>query len=129
MGEKIDVKTLVKKRKKELKQQIDTLKIFGIKPKLAVILASDDEASRVYVGNKRKMCEEVGIEQEEYILDKNTTTEDIVKLIEKLNNGLEKYHMTSKYIKKNKKIRNSLFTELNKKFLTLSDMCLMSITR
>ena len=30
------------------------------------------------------MCEEVGIEQEEYILDKNTTTEDIVKLIEKL---------------------------------------------
>ena len=37
MGEKIDVKTLVKKRKKELKQQIDTLKIFGIKPKLAVM--------------------------------------------------------------------------------------------
>ena len=48
MGEKIDVKSLVKKRKKELKQQIDTLKIFGIKPKLAVILASDDEASKVY---------------------------------------------------------------------------------
>ena len=85
MGEKIDVKSLVKKRKKELKQQIDTLKIFGIKPKLAVILASDDEASKVYVANKRKMCEEVGIEQEEYILDKNTTTEDVVKLVEKLN--------------------------------------------
>ena len=63
MGEKIDVKTLVKKRKKELKQQVDTLKIFGIKPKLAVILASEDEASKVYVANKRKMCEEVGIEQ------------------------------------------------------------------
>ena len=55
MGEKIDVKSLVAKRKKELKQEVNTLKIFGIQPKLAVILASDDEASKVYVKNKRKM--------------------------------------------------------------------------
>ena len=54
MGEKIDVKSLVAKRKKELKQEVNTLKIFGIQPKLAVILASDDEASKVYVKNKRK---------------------------------------------------------------------------
>lgn len=86
MGEKIDVKSLVAKRKKELKQEVNTLKIFGIQPKLAVILASDDEASKVYVRNKRKMCEEMGIEQVEYVFDKKITTEELVETVEKLNN-------------------------------------------
>lgn len=85
MGEKINVKDIVKRKKDELKQKVDSLKNEGIQPKLAVILASDDEASKIYVGKKRKMCEELGIEQEEYILDKNVNTEDVVNIVKKLN--------------------------------------------
>lgn len=85
MGEKINVKDIVKRKKEELKQKVDSLKKKGIQPKLAVILASEDEASKIYVGKKRKMCEELGIEQEEYILDKNVNTEDVVNIVKKLN--------------------------------------------
>ena len=85
MGEKINVKEIVKKKKEELKNEVDKLKAKGVAPKLAVILASDDPASQIYVGKKRKMCEEMGILQEEYILDTTTTTQEIVAIIEKLN--------------------------------------------
>lgn len=85
MGEKINVKDIVKRKKEELKVKVDSLKEKGIQPKLAVILASEDEASKIYVSKKRKMCEELGIEQEEYILDESVSTEDVVEIIEKLN--------------------------------------------
>ena len=61
MGEKINVKEIVKRKKEELKQEVDRVKEKGVLPKLAVILASDDPASEIYVGKKRKMCEEMGI--------------------------------------------------------------------
>lgn len=86
MGEKINVKDIVKRKKDELKLKVDFLKENGIQPKLAVVLASEDEASKIYVGRKRKMCEELGIEQEEYILDESVTTEEVVNIINKLNN-------------------------------------------
>ena len=85
MGEKINVKEIVKRKKEELKQEVDRVKEKGVSPKLAVILASDDPASEIYVGKKRKMCEEMGILQEEYILDENTTTQDVVNIVKKLN--------------------------------------------
>ena len=85
MGEKINVKEIVKRKKEELKAEVDRIKNLGVTPKLAVILASEDPASQIYVGKKRKMCEEMGILQEEYILDKNTSTEDIVDIVKKLN--------------------------------------------
>lgn len=85
MGEKINVKEIVKRKKEELKVEVDALKLKGINPKLAVILASEDEASKIYVGKKRKMCEEMGILQEEFILDNTVQTEDVVDIIEKLN--------------------------------------------
>lgn len=85
MGEKINVKEIVKRKKEELKQEVDRVKEKGVLPKLAVILASDDPASEIYVGKKRKMCEEMGILQEEYILDENTTTQDVVNIVKKLN--------------------------------------------
>ena len=86
MGEIIDVKSLVISRKEKLKRSISALKEEGIQPKLAVILASDDEASKIYVKNKRKMCEQVGIEQEEIIFDNSVETNEIVKKINELNN-------------------------------------------
>ncbi len=86
MGEKINVKEIVARKKEELKKKVEELKKEGINPKLAVILASEDEASKIYVGKKRKMCEELGIEQVEYILDSSKTTEDVVDIVEMLNN-------------------------------------------
>ncbi len=85
MGEKINVKDIVKRKKEDLKNEVEKLKEEGISPKIAVILASEDEASKIYVGKKRKMCEEMGIEQEEYILDSSKTTQDVVDIVEKLN--------------------------------------------
>lgn len=85
MGEKINVKDIVKRKKEDLKKEVEVLKERGISPKLAVILASEDEASKIYVGKKRKMCEEMGIEQEEYILDSSKTTQDVVDIVKKLN--------------------------------------------
>lgn len=85
MGEKIIVKEIVARKKEELKVEVERIKGLGVTPKLAVILASDDEASKIYVGNKRKMCEELGVEQEERILDASVTTEDVVNIIKGLN--------------------------------------------
>ena len=85
MGEKINVKEIVKRKKEELKVKVDALKVKGVEPKLAVILASEDEASKIYVGKKRKMCEEMGILQEEFILDSTVETQDVVDIIQKLN--------------------------------------------
>lgn len=81
----IDGKELAKKIRKELKQECDELKEKGIESKLAVILVGDDPASKVYVRNKNRACEEIGIKFEEYILDSNTKQEELINLIKKLN--------------------------------------------
>ena len=82
----IDGKNLAKKIRQELKQECDELKNNGINPKLAVIMVGDDPASKVYVRNKSRACEEVGIEYEEFILKDETTQEKLIELIKKLNN-------------------------------------------
>ncbi len=82
----IDVKSIVDESKEKLKKEIEELKKKDIHPKLAVILANNDSASQIYVNKKRKMCEELGIIDEEYILDENVTTEDMLEIINKLNN-------------------------------------------
>ena len=71
MAEIINGKELAKKIKKELKEEVKKLKEKGINPKLAVIMVGDDPASQVYVRNKSKACEKVGIEFEEFLFDKN----------------------------------------------------------
>lgn len=82
----IDGKALAKKIRNELKEECDKLKKEGILPKLAVILVGDDQASKIYVRNKSKACEEVGIDFVEYILNSNITQEQLINLIESLNN-------------------------------------------
>ena len=82
----IDVKKIVEERKETLKSKIDTLKAKNIFPKLCVIVANNEEASRSYVKNKRKVCEELGIIYEDYFLKENVTNDDILKLISSLNN-------------------------------------------
>ncbi len=81
----IDGKNLAKKIKQNLKVECDELKSQGIQPKLAVIMVGDNQASKVYVRNKSISCNEVGIEYEEHLLDKNTTQEELHSLIKKLN--------------------------------------------
>lgn len=82
----IDGKELSKKIRSELKEKSEMLRKEGIIPKLAVILVGEDPASKVYVRNKSKACQEVGIEYEEFLLDENIKQKELIELIEKLNN-------------------------------------------
>ena len=81
----IDGKLFAKKIRSNLKIDCEELKKKGILPKLAVILVGDDSASKVYVRNKSKACEDVGIEFEEYLIDANISQEELIDLIKKLN--------------------------------------------
>ena len=81
----IDGKELAKKIRAKLKIECEELNKEGIKSKLAVIMVGDDPASKVYVRNKSRACEDVGIEYEEYLLESNTTQKELIDLIEKLN--------------------------------------------
>ena len=82
----IDGKSLAKKIRSNLKKECDELKKDGITPKLAVIMVGDNPASKIYVKNKSKACEEIGIEYEEFLLDESISMEELLNLIEKLNN-------------------------------------------
>ena len=83
--ELINGKELAKKIRGELKLEVDSLRENGIIPKLAVIMVGDDKASEVYVRNKSKACNEIGIEFEEFLLKSNIKQEELIDLIKKLN--------------------------------------------
>ncbi len=85
----VNVKEIVENKKNKLKREILDLRDKGIIPKLAVILANDNDASRIYVSRKRKLCSELGVEETEYIFDEKVTTEDMLKAIDKLNKNSE----------------------------------------
>ena len=85
MAEIINGKKLAKEIREDLKIKCEELKEKGIKPKLAVIMVGDDKASQVYVRNKSKVCDEIGIEFEEYLLDSKIEQKVLIDLIEKLN--------------------------------------------
>ncbi len=74
---------LAKKVKDEVKQEIETN---NLNVCLAVIIVGDNPASRVYVNSKKKDCQEVGIESLEYALPENTTQEELLNLVDRLNN-------------------------------------------
>ncbi len=86
MSKIIDGKELAKKVRLELKDEVEKLKKDeNIHPKLAVIMVGSDPASQIYVRNKSKACDEIGIEFEEFLLDENTTQKELLDLIDKLN--------------------------------------------
>ncbi len=84
----INVKKIVEVKKEELKLKIAKLKNNGINPKICVIVANKEESSIIYVKNKRKICEDLGILYEDYFLDENVSDNEILDLIEKLNNDV-----------------------------------------
>ena len=81
----INGKELASKIRAELKKEVEELIQRGIIPKLAVIMVGDNKASEVYVRNKSKACNEVGIEFEEFLKNENTTQEELINLIHELN--------------------------------------------
>ena len=83
--ELINGKELAKKIRGELKLEVEELNKKKIKPKLAVIMVGDDKASGVYVRNKSKACNEIGIEFEEFLMDSSIKQEELINLINTLN--------------------------------------------
>jgi methylenetetrahydrofolate dehydrogenase (NADP+) / methenyltetrahydrofolate cyclohydrolase len=76
---------LAKKIKNELKEIVSEMKNNGINPGLAVVIVGNDPASRVYVNFKKKDCSEIGVESFEYALDENTSEDELISLIRRLN--------------------------------------------
>ena len=82
----IDGKVISASVKERVKAEVEALKMEGITTGLAVIIVGEDPASKVYVSNKKKACEALGIISEEYALPEDTTQEELLALIEELNN-------------------------------------------
>lgn len=85
MAERIDGKRISAEIKDELKEQVAALKQEGVEITLAVIQVGEDPASTVYVGNKKKACEYVGIRSLAYELPEETTQEELLSLVRELN--------------------------------------------
>jgi methylenetetrahydrofolate dehydrogenase (NADP+)/methenyltetrahydrofolate cyclohydrolase len=87
----IDGKAIAAKIKEEAAEVALKLKEQGIMPCLAVVLVGDNSASKVYVNNKKKACEAVGIHSVSYEMPEDLSEEELLKLIDTLNKD-EKVH-------------------------------------
>lgn len=85
MAQIIDGKAISAQIKEELKAKVAEMKAQGTEVTLAVIQVGNDPASSVYVGNKKKACEYIGIRSLAYELPEETTEAELLKLIEELN--------------------------------------------
>ena len=82
---RIDGKAISGQIKDELKEKCASLRDKGIEVTLAVILVGEDPASQVYVRNKKRACEYIGYKSLSYELPAQTTQEELLELVEKLN--------------------------------------------
>lgn len=78
----VEVASLIKQRVATRIRELGTRKI---KPGLAAVLVGENPASKVYVGNKVKTCQELGLHSEKYELPAETTTEELLALVARLN--------------------------------------------
>lgn len=85
MSKIIDGKIISSSVKGRVKAEVQELNQKGISVGLAVIIVGEDPASKVYVANKKKACEALGIISEEYALPESTTNEELLALIDELN--------------------------------------------
>lgn len=81
----INGKDVAESIRQNLRTEIEELKARGCTPGLAVVLVGTDPASQVYVGSKVRACEELGIYSQKWELPAETTQEELVELIHKLN--------------------------------------------
>lgn len=82
----IDGKIISAAVKERVKNGVAELNAKGITVGLAVIIVGEDPASKIYVANKKKACEALGIISEEYALPAETTEAELLALVDKLNN-------------------------------------------
>jgi len=85
----IDGKKISNEIKDELKLKVEKMKEEGKQVTLAVVLVGDDPASKVYVANKKKACEYIGIRSLSYELPEQTSQAELLALVEKLNNDTD----------------------------------------
>ncbi|MCI8326382.1 MAG: bifunctional methylenetetrahydrofolate dehydrogenase/methenyltetrahydrofolate cyclohydrolase FolD [Lachnospiraceae bacterium] len=85
MAKLIDGKAISKEIKEELKKEVAELKEKGIEGSLAVIQVGNDAASTVYVNNKKKACEYIGIGSISYELPEETPESELLRIIRELN--------------------------------------------
>ncbi len=82
----IDGKEIAKQLRDSVKEKVSSRVSNGLRaPGLAVILVGSDAASQVYVGSKRKACEEVGFVSRSYDLPKTTSEQELLDLVSELN--------------------------------------------
>ncbi len=107
MANIIDGRLISAEIKDEVKAKADELRAKNIEPCLAVVLVGEDPASQVYVRNKKRACEYCGIKSLSYELKEDTTEEELLALIDKLNadkscNGILVQLPLPKHIDENK---------------------------
>lgn len=110
MAQIIDGKKIAQEIKDELKEKVKSLRERGKEATLAVIQVGDDPASSVYVSNKKKACEYIGIQSLSYELPQDTTEKELLDLIGKLNqddhvNGILVQLPVPKHIREDKIIQ------------------------
>ncbi|MCH8013728.1 MAG: bifunctional methylenetetrahydrofolate dehydrogenase/methenyltetrahydrofolate cyclohydrolase FolD [Candidatus Dadabacteria bacterium] len=87
MAEIIDGKKVSEHIRSQIAEGVEKLKQeTGITPGLAAVLVGDDPASEIYVRNKRRACSNAGIYSEEHKLPLETTEQELLTLVDKLNN-------------------------------------------
>ena len=109
----IDGKAIREYNLDKIQAEVTALKEQGITPALAVIIVGSDPASRVYVNNKKAACERVGMKSLEFALPEETTTGELLALIDKLNadpevNGILCQLPVPKHIDKNEVLKRIL---------------------
>ena len=113
MAKIIDGKAIREFNLDKISEQVEALKAQGILPTLAVIIVGSDPASRIYVNNKKAACERKGMKSLEFALPEETTTEELLELIDKLNadksvNGILCQLPVPKHINKNEVLERIL---------------------
>ncbi|MHC4292841.1 MAG: bifunctional methylenetetrahydrofolate dehydrogenase/methenyltetrahydrofolate cyclohydrolase FolD [Planctomycetota bacterium] len=87
----IDGKKIAQQMREELKEEVEELKVKGIIPGLGVILVGEDPASQSYVRSKERACEKIGIYSDDNRLPAETTQDELLNLIKKMNSD-DKIH-------------------------------------
>ena len=85
MAKILDGKAIAAQIRAELKTRAEALRAGGTVPCLAVLLAGDDPASKIYVRNKKRACAEIGIESRELLFPESVTEEELIDQIRALN--------------------------------------------
>jgi methylenetetrahydrofolate dehydrogenase (NADP+)/methenyltetrahydrofolate cyclohydrolase len=85
LGKLLDGNKIAAKIKAELKVEVEELSRAGLRPGLAAVLVGNDPASEVYVRNKVRTCEQIGLYSEKITPDADISTADLLRIVEELN--------------------------------------------